>query len=142
MEHYDDVYSLWEQCEGIGLSDFNSPENTNVFLLRNPGLSFIAREKGELVGAVFSGHDGRRGYAYHLALRKNHGNQSLGRQLIEKCISALKLAGIKSVIFLSLIIMMMVLTFGMLLDGNLAQTSVLYRKILPESCMKINENLI
>ena len=34
----------------------------------------------------------------------------------------------------------MELTFGSLLDGNLAKTSVLYRKILPESCMKINEN--
>jgi len=95
MEHYDDVYSLWKQCEGIGLSDSDSWENTNVFLLRNPGMSYIARDKGELVGAVLSGHDGRRGYVHHLAVRKDHRQQGLGSQLVEKCLSALKLAGIK-----------------------------------------------
>jgi len=95
MEHYDDVYSLWEQCEGVGLSDSDSRENLNAFLLRNPGMSFIARYKGEILGAILSGHDGRRGYVYHLAVRKDFRHQGLGRQLVEKCLIAFKSAGIK-----------------------------------------------
>jgi len=95
IDSYEEVYLLWEQCEGIGLSDFDSPENTNVFLLRNSGMSFIARDKGEVVGAVLSGHDGRRGYVHHLAVRKDYRQQGLGRKLVDKCLSVLQSAGIK-----------------------------------------------
>jgi putative acetyltransferase len=66
-----------------------------AFLKRNPGMSFIARYKGNVVGAILSGHDGRRGYVYHLAVREDFRNKGVGRQLVDKCVVALKNAGIK-----------------------------------------------
>lgn len=94
IESFDGVYSLWNQTEGIGLSECDTRQGLDAYLSRNPGMSFIAEANGEIVGAVLSGHDGRRGYVHHLAIRKDFQNQGLGRQLVEKCISALKEIGI------------------------------------------------
>jgi putative acetyltransferase len=95
VESYDDVYLLWQQTEGIGLTDCDTKEGISDYLLRNPAMSFIAKVDGKVVGAILSGHDGRRGYVHHLAVRKDFRKQSVGKQLVEKCITALKNAGIK-----------------------------------------------
>jgi putative acetyltransferase len=95
IESYDDVYSLWQNTEGIGLSECDTKEGISTYLERNPGMSFIAEVNGEIVGAVLCGHDGRRGYVHHLAVRKDFQNQGLGRQLVEKCLSVLQKIGIK-----------------------------------------------
>lgn len=95
IEAYDEVLTLWQQCEGIGLSSADSRENIQSYLERNPGMSFLARTQGLLIGAVLAGHDGRRGYIYHLAVHPNWRRQGFGRQLIDRCLQALKIAGIQ-----------------------------------------------
>ena len=95
IEAYDEVLTLWQQCEGIGLSSADSRENFQSYLERNPGMSFLARTQGLLIGAVLAGHDGRRGYIYHLAVHPNWRRQGFGRQLIDRCLQALKIAGIQ-----------------------------------------------
>jgi hypothetical protein len=42
IESYDAVFDLWQQCEGIGLSDDDSRESIQAYLERNPGMSFLA----------------------------------------------------------------------------------------------------
>jgi putative acetyltransferase len=86
---------LWEQTEGIGLDDdSDTPEKIGDYLKRNPECSFVAYKETELVGAVLSGHDGRRGYLHHLAVKKECRKQGLGRELVNRCLNALKKAGI------------------------------------------------
>jgi ribosomal protein S18 acetylase RimI-like enzyme len=94
-QDYDEVLALWQASKGIGLSDADSEEGIARFLDRNPGLSFTAREKDRLVGAILCGHDGRRGYIYHLAVSKTHRRKGVGRELVARCLSALKAAGIQ-----------------------------------------------
>jgi len=94
-DDYPEVYDLWRSCEGIGLSDADSPENIRVYLERNPGMSFVARIDGQVVGAVLSGHDGRRGFVHHLAVRPDHRHHALGRALADRCLGALRAAGIR-----------------------------------------------
>ena len=94
IESYDRVLNLWKQCEGIGLSDSDSKENIQLYLNRNPGTSFIAELDNELVGAVLSGHDGRRGYIHHLAVLSNQRMRGIGRLLVDNCIKKLKDNGI------------------------------------------------
>ena len=77
VESYEKVLDLWKQCEGIGLSDSDSKENIQLYLDRNPGMSFIAELNNQLVGAVLSGHDGRRGYIHHLAVSPNYRRQGI-----------------------------------------------------------------
>jgi hypothetical protein len=58
---YQNVISLWKNCEGIGLSRADSKDSMEAYLKRNPGMSFVAIYQNEIIGAVLCGHDGRRG---------------------------------------------------------------------------------
>ncbi len=92
---YDDTFALWQSIEGLGLSNADSREGILRYLERNPGLSLVAREdNGRLAGAVLCGHDGRRGYLHHLAVRPDCQGQGLGRKLAETCLAALHQEGI------------------------------------------------
>jgi N-acetylglutamate synthase len=92
---YDEVRPLWEQAEGVGLHDHSdSREGIESYLTRNPGLSFVARADGIVVGAVLAGHDGRRGYLHHLAVNPDFRRQGIGRRLVDRCLDALQEAGI------------------------------------------------
>ena len=94
IREYDGVSALWRNTVGIGLDDADTRETMAEYLERNPGLSFVARDGGAIVGAVLCGHDGRRGYLHHLAVADSHRRQGIGRALVEKCISGLRAIGI------------------------------------------------
>jgi ribosomal protein S18 acetylase RimI-like enzyme len=94
IEDYDPVYALWEASEGLGLSDADSKEGIKRFLERNPGLSFVASEGDQIVGAALCGHDGRRGYIHHLSVAKSYRRQGIGKSLVGRCMYALMRIGI------------------------------------------------
>ena len=94
VEEYNSIYELWENSEGVGLSDSDAKPEIAKFLQRNPGLSFTAWDVGTLLGAILCGHDSRRGYIHHLAVRESHHRSGVGRALVDRCIHELKLLGI------------------------------------------------
>jgi ribosomal protein S18 acetylase RimI-like enzyme len=85
---------LWASCDGIGLNECDEPAPLAAYLLRNPGMSFVALCGDELVGAVLGGSDGRRGYLHHLAVAQAHRGQGLGRGLVRRSLDALAAVGI------------------------------------------------
>jgi len=95
IKSYDEIFALWQQSEGIGLSSADSRECIQTYLERNPDMSFIALADGRIVGAVLAGHDGRRGYIHHLAVHSDYRQHGIGRQLAERSLKALKKAGIQ-----------------------------------------------
>lgn len=95
IKDYDEVFALWQNSEGVCLhNDSDSKKSIQKYLKRNPGLSFVARDKNILVGAVLCGHDGRRGYLHHLAVAKSHRKKGLGKALAQKALSKLSSVGI------------------------------------------------
>lgn len=92
---YGDAVALWNSVEGIGLDDADSYEKVESYLVRNPGLSFVAHLDGRMVGAVLCGHDGRRGYLHHLAVSNSCRGQGLGRLLVDRVFAALRECGIE-----------------------------------------------
>ncbi len=94
IDNYDAVYAVWQNSEGIGLSDADSKEGIKRFLERNPGLSYIALDGDHVVGAALCGHDGRRGYIHHLAVVHTHRRQGIGRSLVSRCMFSLMQIGI------------------------------------------------
>lgn len=88
------VLELWRSCEGVGLSEGDTLEGLATFLARNPGTSWVVLDEDAVVGAVLAGHDGRRGYLYHLAVLASHRHQGLGRMLVHRALHALSLIGI------------------------------------------------
>lgn len=85
---------LWRSCDGLSLRDADSRESMEKYLLRNPGLSFVAEEQGNIVASLMAGHDGRRGYIQHLAVADKNRGQGIAGRLLELCLDALAQQGI------------------------------------------------
>jgi ribosomal protein S18 acetylase RimI-like enzyme len=85
----DEVVSFWQQQEGIGLNESDTPNAIVACLNRNPGMSFIVRDGRQLVAAVLCSHDGRRGYLHHLAVNPTHRRHGIGRSLVQRCLDRL-----------------------------------------------------
>jgi ribosomal protein S18 acetylase RimI-like enzyme len=92
---YASAHALWLASDGVGMSPGDEEPQVAAFLARNPGLSLVAFDGERLVGVVLCGHDGRRGYLYHLAVAPSHRRRGLARQLVERCLSGLRAAGIQ-----------------------------------------------
>jgi putative acetyltransferase len=88
------VIELWSQTAGVGLNESDTIEQVRAYLVRNPGLSLVAKVGSQIVAAVLCGYDGRRGCLYHLAVLPSHRNQGLGRQLVSSCLASLAELGI------------------------------------------------
>lgn len=92
---------LWETSEGVEISEGDRPEELVRYLARNPGLSTVATDhRGHLIGAVLCGHDGRRGFIYHLAVAPAHRGQGVGRAMMKRSLSMLKEAGLPRALLL------------------------------------------
>jgi ribosomal protein S18 acetylase RimI-like enzyme len=84
-----EVIELWTRTEGVGLNESDSVPALTIFLARNPGLSCVVRDGAKIVGAVLCGHDGRRGFLYHLAVAAEYRGRGLGTALVEQCLAGL-----------------------------------------------------
>jgi N-acetylglutamate synthase len=87
--------ALWLATEGVTLSAGDAEDEVRAFLARNEGLSLVAYDADDLVAAALCGHDGRRGYIYHLAVAKSHRRRGLGRAIVARCLEALAAAGLR-----------------------------------------------
>jgi N-acetylglutamate synthase len=92
--HYDSVLDLMRKTPGIVVREADSPETVRKYLLRNPGLSFVAAENGRLIGCAMSGHDGRRGYLQHVLVSPEFRGRGIAKELVSRCLDGLKAAGI------------------------------------------------
>lgn len=98
IEDYDAVYDLWIHTPGMGLNTTDdSAEGIAAYLRRNPTTCFVAEENGEILGVILSGHDGRRGYIHHTAVRESAQRQGIGSKLVEAALDALHAEGIRKV---------------------------------------------
>lgn len=98
IEDYDAVYDLWMHTPGMGLNTADdSREGIAAYLRRNPTTCFTAKEGDRLLGAILAGHDGRRGYISHTAVREDAQRQGVGTALVEAVLEALQAEGIRKV---------------------------------------------
>ncbi len=91
---FDSMIELWKRTPGIGLSDADSKENINTFLERNTKLSLVCEINQKIIGTVLCGHDGRRGYIYHLAVDDAFRKKGIGKELVEQSLVKLRQQGI------------------------------------------------
>ncbi|OWV30810.1 GCN5 family acetyltransferase [Halomonas campaniensis] len=94
INDYEAAIALWSESEGVRLRDADSREGIERYLLRNPGLSFVAEVEGKLVGTIMAGHDGKRGYVQHLSVADSHRRLGIAMRLVDLCMEALKHEGI------------------------------------------------
>ncbi len=94
INDYEAAINLWSESEGVRLRDTDSRKGIEKYLLRNPGLSFVAEVAGELVGTVMAGHDGKRGYVQHLSVAETQRRRGVATRLVSLCLEALESEGI------------------------------------------------
>jgi ribosomal protein S18 acetylase RimI-like enzyme len=98
-EDFGEVRSLWENTQGMGLNSYDDSEaGLKRYLARNPSTCFIARdEDSSVVGTILAGHDGRRGFIYHLAVAEGMRRRGIAGDLAERAVDALRNEGIAKV---------------------------------------------
>src|SRR5262249_51053922 len=74
----DAAIELWAGSDGVGLNESDSRDALLRFLARNPGLSAVAVDAAQLVGAILCGHDGRRGAIHHLVVAPGYRRRGIG----------------------------------------------------------------
>lgn len=97
---FEAAFALWGGEEGIEICEGDSREEIAEYLKRNPGLSRAAEADGKLIGVALCGHDGRRGWIYHLAVAAPHRRRKVGKLLIDACLDGLRKIGLKRAIIL------------------------------------------
>lgn len=85
------LIKLWEAAGNIAVRQTDTPEVLARFLYRNPTCSYAAYAGTRLITAVLAGHDGRRGYLYHLAVKPDYRERCIGTKLV----NAIKSEGIQ-----------------------------------------------
>jgi ribosomal protein S18 acetylase RimI-like enzyme len=100
IEDYDAAVHLWTRVEGVEIAEGDSREDLIHYLSRNPGFSRVAEEGDKLVGVALCGHDGRRGFIYHLAIDPTCQQRGIGRRIIAECVDALRNAGLERALIL------------------------------------------
>jgi len=98
IEDYQAAVELWKKVEGVEIAEGDSRDEIAEYLSRNPGLSRLAMAGPTIVGVALCGHDGRRGYIYHLAVDPNFQRRGVGKQLLEECLDRLRGTGVTRVL--------------------------------------------
>ena len=100
ISDYDAALELWQRVEGLEIAEGDDRESIAYFLARNPGLSRVATDGTAIVGVALCGHDGRRGYIYHLAVDPAYQSRGLGKCLMDESLDGLRQLGLKRALIL------------------------------------------
>lgn len=91
IEDYGAVFNLWSTTTGMGMRSLDdSLEGITRFLARNPNTSFVAELNNQISGVILCGHDGRRGYIYHTAVKLDCRKRGIGKALVNATLEALQ----------------------------------------------------
>lgn len=103
ISDYSQVYALWRSTPGLGLNATDDAlEGIEKYLERNPNTCFVAIINNIIVGVILAGHDGRRGFIYHMSVSLESRRQGIGEQLLNAALEALRDEGILKVALVTL----------------------------------------
>ena len=94
IDRYEEVLALMARTPGVTVREADSKEATARYLIRNPGLSFLAEEQGIIIGCAMCGHDGRRGHLQHVIVEPSFRGQGIAKVLVKCCLDRLQEIGI------------------------------------------------
>jgi ribosomal protein S18 acetylase RimI-like enzyme len=92
MTDYEQVIALWHRA-GLKVGPSDSPDGIAQKLERDADLFLVARDGECIVGAVMGCYDGRRGWAYHLAVDPDYQGQGVGATLMQELEKRLRARG-------------------------------------------------
>ncbi len=94
IEDYEEVFAMWLTTSKRALSRADEKPQMERYLKHNCGMSQVAVIDGKIVGTVLAGHDGRRGFIHHMAVKPEYRRQRIGHALADAAIKKIKEQGI------------------------------------------------
>lgn len=91
INDFESLVPFWK--ENYFLSEMDSKEHFLLFLEKNPNLSVLAEENGEIVGTALGSYDGRRGYLQKVVVHKDFRKHGVGKLLVSEVAKRLRDAG-------------------------------------------------
>ncbi|EKQ53177.1 MULTISPECIES: GNAT family N-acetyltransferase [unclassified Clostridium] len=93
----DQVIELWNKILNSSfLQSSVTKEELIQYIERNPDVSSVAcADDGKVIGVLLCGHDGIRGFIYHIAVHDEYKVNEITNRMLERSLSKLKEAGIK-----------------------------------------------
>jgi len=91
IDDYGKLVPFWK--ENYFVSEMDSKDRFQLFLEKNPNLSFLAEDNSMIIGTALGSFDGRRGYLQKLVVDKTLRKNGIGQQLVAKIIETLKSLG-------------------------------------------------
>src|SRR5438093_11516396 len=101
ISDYEAALELWQRVEGLEIAEGDDRESVGHFLARNPRLSKVATDGTVMVGIALCGHDGRRGYIYHLALDPAYQARGAGKRSMDECLNGSRRISLKRALILA-----------------------------------------
>lgn len=100
IDDYDDLFKLWNSTEqsrrALNPVD-DSREGIERYLERNPNTCFAAVQGSRIIGAILTGHDGRRAIIHHMCVHPDYRRMGIAAHLVSLAEEALKKEGIQKV---------------------------------------------
>lgn len=94
---YPKLMKLWEVVGCIEVRQADTPETLGNFLKRNHGCNYAAYAGTRMIGALLAGHDGWRGYLYHMAVKPDYRQRGIGAQLVHAAVGGIRKEGISNI---------------------------------------------
>lgn len=89
-EDFEEIHVLWLRVKGFAIRSIDdSKEGVVKFLKRNPTTSIVASMDGKIVGTILCGHDGRKGYMYHVCVDEAYRRHGIGKKMVVAAMQAL-----------------------------------------------------
>ena len=96
IRDYELIVKLWNEA-GLIIRPGDDLKSIQLKLERDRDLFLVARDKSEIVGSIMGGWDGRRGWIYHLAVKRSHQRRGIAKALVHEVESRLVAKGAKKV---------------------------------------------
>ena len=91
---YDEIIVLWKRTDNRTLDDDTLASLHSGSHPFNSVLSLVAREQGEMIGAILCEMRGSEGCLHHMAIRQTHLDTGLSKLLVDKALLKLNARGI------------------------------------------------
>ncbi len=88
IEDYKKLIPFWKT--NYFVTKMDGFEKFKLFLEKNPGLSILIEDDGNIIGSALGSFDGRRGYLQKVVIAKDLRRRGLGQQLVKKVIKKLR----------------------------------------------------
>lgn len=92
LDDYQKLIQFWK--ENYFVSEIDDLKYFLLFLEKNPDLSILMEENGEIIGTALGSYDGRRGYLQKVVISKISRKKGIGGQLVKEVIRRLRKVGV------------------------------------------------